>query len=57
MRKFRVFLDKKVPGVKPAEEILEFEDDIKDDHIEEICSDCLDFMISNEIDSGWSELT
>ena len=56
MRKFVVFLDKKVPRCDTIEEILEFEDTASEEEIEEACRDCLDIMISNELYTGWDEV-
>jgi len=55
MRRFKVWLDVQVSGTDPYEEILEFPDDTSDEECEEACEDCLQTMISNELDTGWDE--
>jgi hypothetical protein len=56
MRKFRVWLDVQVAGKDPEEEILEFPNDATEEQIREACSECLDTMIANELDTGWDEI-
>lgn len=56
MRRFRVWLDVQVSGKDSVEETIEMPDDATDEECREACLDCLDAMISNELDTGWSEL-
>jgi hypothetical protein len=56
MRKFVVFLNKKVARCSQTEQILEFEDNASDEEIEEACQDCLDTMIENDLYTGWDEI-
>lgn len=56
MRKFEVFLDKKLAGVDQTTEIIEFPDDASDKEIEETCNEVLQSMIENELYTGWDEI-
>lgn len=56
MRKFIVYLDKRVARSEPVEEILEFSDDTTEEEIDEACQECLDVMITNELYTGWDEI-
>ena len=56
MRRFIVYLDKNVVGVETDTEIIELPDDATDAQIEEVCADCLDTLIGNNLDTGWREL-
>lgn len=56
MRRFKVWLDKMVPGVTASYEAVEMPADATDAECEEACKDTLDVMISNELDTGWEEL-
>lgn len=56
MRRFKVWLDKNVVGAMPSCEIVEMPDDATDADCQEACSDALQTMISNELDTGWREL-
>lgn len=56
MRRFKVWLDKMVPGVTASYEAVEMPADATDAECEEACKDTLDVMIGNEVDTGWEEL-
>lgn len=56
MRRFEVWLDRGVPGMNPETEIVEVPDDATEDDVHEACSDALDTMVSNLLDTGWREL-
>lgn len=55
MRKFRVWLDKNVPGQSASYETVEMPDGSTDAECEAACRDVLDVMIGNELDTGWEE--
>ena len=57
MKRYLVYLDKNVVGVEADEEILEFEDSVPETVINDACADCLDTLIGNNLDTGWTELT
>lgn len=57
MRRFRVWLDRQVTGWEASEEEVEMPDDATDEECREACLDCLNTMISNELDTGWEEIT
>lgn len=56
MRRFELYIDKQVVGVKPTIQIIEFDNDTTDAEIEIDCQQILSDMISNEVDSGWNEI-
>lgn len=56
MKTFRVWIDFGLAGADAIEETLEFPDDATEEEIEEACSDCLQMMISNGLDTGWQEV-
>lgn len=56
VRRFEVWLDKNVIGTEPSVEIVEMPEDASDAECNEACSDALETMISNELDTGWREL-
>ena len=56
MRRFRVWLDRQVPGLSASEEVCEMPDDATDKECEEACADVLQVMIGNELDTGWEEI-
>ena len=55
-RRFRVWLDRNVIGSEPSYEIVELPLGATEDEIYAACSDCLDTMIANELDTGWEEI-
>lgn len=56
MRRFEVYLDRKIPGVGPETCIVEMPDSATDSECEEACRESLDGLIGNELYSGWDEL-
>ena len=56
MRRFKVWLDKNIPGVETSYETVEMPDDATDEECEEECASCLDTMIGNVLDTGWEEV-
>ena len=56
MRKFTVWLDKNVVGAELVEQTLTFPDDMSDEDCDKECEECLEVMLSNEIDTGWMEI-
>lgn len=57
MRRYKVWLDKQVTGLEPTEETVEMPDDATDEECRQACAECLDTLISNELDTGWIELS
>lgn len=51
-----VYLDKNIAGCEPIEEIIEMPFDATDKECQEECENCLNTMISNELDTGWNEI-
>lgn len=56
MRRFEVWLDKGVPGMDPVTAIVELPNKASKGEIQAACSDVLDTLIENELDTGWREL-
>jgi hypothetical protein len=56
MRRFRVWLDKNLAGSEPTYETVEMPDSATDAECRSACAECLDTMISNDLDTGWEEL-
>lgn len=56
MRRFEVWLDKKLAGVEPDTCIVEMPDGATDKQCDEACKEALESMIENELDTGWNEL-
>lgn len=57
MRLFRVWIDVQVPGKEASVETLELPDSYSDTQCDEACAACLETMISNELDTGWEEVS
>lgn len=55
MRVFDVWLDRNVVGAAAVEEVIEMPDDASDAECDAACRECLETMISNELDTGWNE--
>ncbi len=56
MRRFTVYLDKKLAGVEIIKETIEFPDNATEEEIEADCKECLNAMIENDLYTGWYEL-
>ncbi|HEY5262589.1 MAG TPA: hypothetical protein VIJ33_10770 [Solirubrobacteraceae bacterium] len=57
MRRFEVWLDKNVPGIAPSLCEIELSDLASEIEIERACNEALDYLIENELDTGWREVT
>ena len=55
-KRYRVWLDKNFAGSQPSEEIIEMPENATDEECASICANCLETMISNELDTGWEEI-
>lgn len=55
-RKFRVWLNKNVPGTKVVEIVIEL-DGVSSEDCAEACQAALETLIANELDTGWTEIS
>lgn len=55
-RRFEVWIDKGVPGQPAIVSEVEMPIGATDDECEEACSERLQDMLGNELDTGWREM-
>lgn len=56
MRRFRIWVDKQVPNLTPAERTIELPDDATDHEVECALDDAITDFICDQVDSGWEEV-